>query len=477
VLTGRIFHWADRTPERNALTWDGLTLTYTDFARAIARARGFFVRRGREGPGVAAVALSGFLDFWVISLALRSLGFTTITLNEAGDIGAPHFPPLSLVATPPGAGEPWVSRECARTGIRCDVVDLDAAAALELGAGPDPAAGGHILQTSGTTGVRKMVLIDPGFEAEFLARRRRVNGINAGSIVSVFNFHPRTGVGYKSPAGTWDIGGWVVFDSSNAPHRSLAQPGLSLATMVPTMLRELLAMPQGAYPYNPNLMLAVTGGAITQSEIDQAKTRLTPRLYNGLGATECHPIALTPLDTPDDHRWHVPAVGTRIEIVDDQGRPAATGETGLLRVGTEGGPQGYLNDEAATKAFFRDRFFYPGDLAIRRADGRIALQGRATDVINIGGDKISPAPIEERLRERLGVGGVCVLTMQDAAGEERMYVLIETPTAIPVDRLAPALQAELFGFPNARVRFVHALPRNAMGKVVRRAVRDLVAEC
>ncbi|MCP6769970.1 hypothetical protein NL529_34490, partial [Klebsiella pneumoniae] len=77
-----------------------------------------------------------------------------------------------------------------------------------------------------------------------------------------------------------------------------------------------------------------------------------------------------------------------------------------------------------------DGFFYTGDLAIMRADGRVALMGRFTDVINVKGHKIHPAPIEDRLRESLGVRGVCLLTLQDANGEEGMHVVIETPSPI-----------------------------------------------
>ena len=72
-------------------------------------------------------------------------------------------------------------------------------------------------------------------------------------------------------------------------------------------------------------------------------------------------------------------------------------------------------------------FFYPGDLAIMRADGRIALQGRATEVLNIGGDKIAPAPIEERMEAELGVSGVCLFTMQNEDAEEEAHAVIESP--------------------------------------------------
>ena len=142
-----------------------------------------------------------------------------------------------------------------------------------------------------------------------------------------------------------------------------------------------------------------------------------------------------------------------------------------MRVGTMDGPTGYLSNDAATKTFFKDGYFYPGDLAVTRSDGRIALQGRSTDVINMRGRKIFPGPIEERLSEFLDVSGVCLFSMQDEGGEEEIYVAIETATPIEPELLQTAINRELKAYPRARVRYVSSLPRNPMGKVLRQALR------
>src|SRR5262249_23302811 len=119
-------------------------------------------------------------------------------------------------------------------------------------------------------------------------------------------------------------------------------------------------------------------------------------------------------------------------------------------------------------------FFYPGDLAVMRSDGRIALQGRITDVINVQGYKISPAPIEERLGEVLGLNGVCLFSMQNDSGEEEIHVVLETPKPIDSERLIAAIRKELDTFRRAPVHYVATLPRNEMGKVLRQEVRAQV---
>ena len=118
---------------------------------------------------------------------------------------------------------------------------------------------------------------------------------------------------------------------------------------------------------------------MTQAEVDQAKARITKRLFNWLASTEVGCIASTHLETPDDHRWQRLAPGHVVEIVDEFDRPVPVGEIGRVRISTAGGPTNYLNDEPATRDFFKDSFFYPGDLAVIRSDGRMALQGRLTE--------------------------------------------------------------------------------------------------
>ena len=81
-------------------------------------------------------------------------------------------------------------------------------------------------------------------------------------------------------------------------------------------------------------------------------------------------MTLTPVDTPDGLRWHKIADGVEMQVVDDHDHPLSTGQVGRVRVKSLGAATSYLDDEAATAAFFRDGYFYPGDLALWREDGR-----------------------------------------------------------------------------------------------------------
>jgi acyl-coenzyme A synthetase/AMP-(fatty) acid ligase len=284
-------------------------------------------------------------------------------------------------------------------------------------------------------------------------------------VLSVFTCPVWTGAGYKSPASVWSVGGTVVIDPTT-PFGTLRQANLTHAVLTPMILRAILALPADAFPRNERLQLHYAGGTLSWAEIEEAKRRITPHIINGLGATETGAFGMTPVEAPEDLRWHRLFPEVEVQLVDDDDQPVPTGAVGRVRVSTAGGPKGYLNDNEATATFFRDGYFYPGDLGVLREDGRLALQGRVTEVINIDGVKISPAPIEDRLRDAIGAP-VIVLTLQNDAGEEELHVAIETTVAVTAHSLSQALWAEFRQVPRVHVHALSAFPRNAMGKVNR----------
>jgi acyl-CoA synthetase (AMP-forming)/AMP-acid ligase II len=474
VIAPAIFDWARRTPERTAVEFNDAAWSYRTFAEAIAEARGQLRQQGIEGGGVAAVVVANLRDSWVLILALRSLGVTVAPVGSMEAFERLETPGLRWAVARSAESLPGLEETCSVLGLELASFGSPAAAPLGLGA-TAYRPGGHILLTSGTTGAFKKVRMDVAFEPEFLRRRQAVVAVSQDTVANLFDFGAWTGLGYRAPMGVWLEGGAVAFSQWRPVHLALRRRGLSSSPVLPGMLADILAQPDGAFPRSETMELRIGGGTVTWALIEEARARITPRVFNGLACTESHQIAMTPLNTPDDHRWHILEPTTVVDLVDEFDRPVAMGEVGRLRVAAEAAPNSYLDDEEATRAHFKDGFFYPGDLAVMRADGRIALQGRVTEVINVKGNKVSPAPIEDRLREALGVSGVCLLSIQDDNGEEELHLVIEAAKPLDTTTLANVLRAELHGFPGVHVKYTKALPRNAMGKVMRQALTvDLV---
>jgi acyl-coenzyme A synthetase/AMP-(fatty) acid ligase len=121
------------------------------------------------------------------------------------------------------------------------------------------------------------------------------------------------------------------------------------------------------------------------------------------------------------------------------------------------------------------RFFYPGDRAVRRADGRIRVLGRVADVINIRGEKIAVGPIELRIQQALKVDEVCVFSGVNVAGQNELVIAIESDSEPPKEKL-DTISGEFGEFDKVRFSVLREFPRTEAGtkKVRRAALRKLV---
>ncbi|EFF90862.1 conserved hypothetical protein [Streptomyces sp. e14] len=175
----------------------------------------------------------------------------------------------------------------------------------------------------------------------------------------------------------------------------------------------------------------------------------------------------------------VPLPGVELRLVEEDGTPitAYDGETvGEIQVRGPNLFTEYLNrPDATAAAFTADGFFRTGDMAVREADGYVRIVGRkATDLIKSGGYKIGAGEIENALLEHPGVREAAVTGEPDADLGERIVAWI-----VPADPPSPPGERELADHvarrlaPHKRprvVRFLDALPRNDMGKIMKRAL-------
>ncbi len=470
-----IYAHARQTPDRVAILYDGERLSYRQFARLIDTSRRHLTLQGLPGDGIAVLAVASVLDGWILALALRSLGLTTIILRARDDIGQLGLRDIRCVVATDERSEFAVDRISA--GHRLIRVPRSIYAGAMAGAAPAmpdmPASpGGHIQLTSGTTGRYKKILIDPAGEAMLVRHRQNVYEISDQSVVNASNFGGWTSIGYQFPAATWDAGGSVVLCEAPNERLGLQYDGITHVYMIPRMLTGLLAAPAGAFNRDDRMRLFVGGGPQSPTVAQAAKARLTSQISTFFAASEAAVIALTPIEQAEDLRWHRILGSRDFQIVDANDRPVPAGQVGLARVNTIGNVTGYLDDETASRSFFHDGYFYPGDLGVLDADGRFALHGRVTDVVNVLGDKVAAGPIEETLQQRWGVTGVCVISMPDHAGEEIIHVMIEASPPVPQTDLTAGLGEVLPSACRVEVRYIEILPRNSMGKIQRDALKQ-----
>ena len=173
----------------------------------------------------------------------------------------------------------------------------------------------------------------------------------------------------------------------------------------------------------------------------------------------------------------VPLPGVEARLVEEDGSPAAPGAPGEIEVR---GPGVFLEywrrPEATAEALREGRWFRTGDVAVVE-DGYYRILGRrSVDIIKTGGFKVSALEIEEVLRTHPAVAECAVVGVEDPEWGERVCAAVELRGALTLEALQPWARERLapYKLPRALLA-VDALPRNAMGKVVKPEVARLFA--
>ena len=150
---------------------------------------------------------------------------------------------------------------------------------------------------------------------------------------------------------------------------------------------------------------------------------MTKRVGISFGATElATPALLSRSCAKGDLYWLAPAPDRTVRIVDENGNDCPPGQQGELRIQfMDIDCKSYIDDEETTAKVFCDGFFCPGDMAVRRADGRIRILGRTADVLNVRGRKVAVAPIELAVQHALRVDEVCLLSGLNEAGKKSSW--------------------------------------------------------
>lgn len=283
-----------------------------------------------------------------------------------------------------------------------------------------------------------------------------------------------TGLGQAMTLAAWSQGSALVADYSAAElGLSLEALRPSIVGLTPIFLRYLLAsLPEGL-GVQPGLRVVSTGGLLPAAVARETRLRLASEVLISYGAAETGSATMSDGAWLEQHPGSVgyAVPGVRIEVVDDQGRAAPPGEQGEVRIISDRESAGYLDDPEATARAFRDGAFYPGDVGRLMADGMLLVDGRMDDRMDLGGIKFLPDLLEEAALAYPGVRDAAAYAAPDGQGMDRCWLAVVADDSLDRQGLAEhvASNPEL---PTPRFAWTEAIPRNAMGKVERRRLRD-----
>ncbi|WP_367134922.1 acyl-CoA synthetase [Saccharothrix sp. HUAS TT1] len=334
---------------------------------------------------------------------------------------------------------------------------------------PDGEAPALIVYTSGTTGPPKGVVLPRRALATNLDALAAAWAWTEDDVVvhglPLFHVHG-LGVGVLGPlrrGGTAHHLG--SFSVAGAAEALLA--GGTMVFGVPTMYHRIAAAPEHAAAFG-RARLLVSGSAALPASVHERIERLTgQRVVERYGMTET--LMNTSVRADGDRRPGAvgpPLDGVELRVVGDEpGEIEVRGPNLFLE---------YLNRPDATREAFRDGWFRTGDLAVVEPDGYVRIVGRrATDLIKSGGYKIGAGEIENALLEHPAVAEVAVTGEPDDDLGERVVAWVVAEGEPPAPEVLSDHVARLLS-PHKRprvVRYVDALPRNDMGKVLKRELR------
>jgi acyl-CoA synthetase (AMP-forming)/AMP-acid ligase II len=163
-----------------------------------------------------------------------------------------------------------------------------------------------------------------------------------------------------------------------------------------------------------------------------------------------------------------------IEIVDDESKPLPLGREGHIRIRTPHIATGYVGDPETTARLFRDGAFYPGDVGRINAERMLIVTGRTKTALSVSGDTIDPEIIEEILCSFPAVEQAAAFNLDDTVGISKIHALLVASDGLDEQALrshcAGRLRDAMVPVSFAKV---DKIPRNAQGKIDRRAVLEI----
>ncbi len=274
--------------------------------------------------------------------------------------------------------------------------------------------------------------------------------------------------------------------------RLVEEEGVTRATVVPTMLKMAIEHPDFAARDLSSLQILTYGAAPMPHDVISAAIDHLPgvRFINAFGQTETgatitalppedHDLTGTP-ETVAKRRRRLGSIGLPLKdvevcVVDEDGEEVATGEVGEIVARGPRLMKGYWRRDEATAETIYDGWLHTGDLGRVDEDGYVYLAGRAKDFIKRGGEMVSPEEVEAVLREHPSVEDAAVIGIADPHWGESVRAVVVPTTDWGVDEaeLIEHCREKLASFKKPEsVMEVDELPRNALGKVLKRELRE-----
>jgi acyl-CoA synthetase (AMP-forming)/AMP-acid ligase II len=335
------------------------------------------------------------------------------------------------------------------------------------------------LHTSGTEGRPKIVPLSHANVFHSACKIATHYGLSPNDrtlvVTPLFHGHGLIGAALSTLAS----GGAVIvpprFSASHFWGAFLAH-GATWYTAVPTIHEILLQRADtDDAPHSSPRFIRSCSAALAPAVRIGLERRFGAPVIEAYGITEAtHQVASNPLPPSERKPGSVGVgVGTEIEILDGLGQPLPAGRVGEVVIRGPGVMSGYYNNPQATAAAFINGWLRTGDLGALSEGGFLTLTGRIKEMINRGGEKISPTEIDAVLMAHPAVAQAASFGVPDAKYGEEVEAAVVIKSGVTAGELQDFARQRLADFKIPKViHFVSNIPSNALGKLERRALSN-----
>ncbi len=259
----------------------------------------------------------------------------------------------------------------------------------------------------------------------------------------------------------------------------LKKTPFSILTGVNTLYNALLNNPDFKDVDFSHLKISVAGAMALQKAVQEKWKKVTNTVViEGYGLTETSPVAcVNPVDgTERPGCIGIPVAGTYLKLVDDDGNDVTTtGNPGEILIKGPQVMQGYYNQPEETAKSIKDGWFASGDIGTMDPDGFFRIVDRKKDMILVSGFNVYPNEVEDVIALHPKVKEVAAIGVSDEhSGEIVKVFVVKNEDSLTEKEVIEFAKKSLTNYKvPKKVEFIAELPKTNVGKILRRALRDL----
>lgn len=481
-----VFSHAENKPEKLCLADETREVTYSQYKEEICKMASYLIKLGVKSGDRVLVEASQTVSYLALELAIQLIGAIFVPVerncawNKTERIMKLSGSVIAVILKPceADAENVYLFTDFCENAAKEEAYNY-----TEL---PESSTVSEILFSTGTTGTEKGIVLSHDNDialAENVMYGVKMLEDNVELIPSPMN-HSH---GLRRYYGNMVKGATVILITGAMNVKMffamMDKYKVNSLDLVPTALSVLLKLSKNKFAEYKDIIRYIQFGSapLVVADMEAIKGMLPDtRLYNFYGSTESGCICIYDFNTENDKEKCIgkPAYNVKISIVDDDRNEieSSASNTGLVASYGRMNMVGYWQDENETAKVMKDGFIYSNDEAYFDEDGDIILLGRKGDVINTGGNKVSPDEIEEAASKHPSVADCGCIGVPDPMKGSVPKLFVQIKEGYEFDQISIrshlAQLLEPYKVP-AYIVQIDKIQRSFNGKILRRVLREL----